>query len=83
MRVSDVTWLVNSYARTNWWDTGKATEVDWDACEEANYLAGKSIVEIKGKMWNKDKEGANFKWLGKVDYGIKSSELSVCFCDNC
>ena len=72
-RVSDGTWHVNANARTNCWGAGKAAEVDWDACEEANYLAGKSIVEIKEKMWNKDKEGAWCKCLGKVDYGIKSS----------
>ena len=36
-------------------------------------LAGKSIVELKEKMWNKDKEGAWCKYLGKVDYSIKSS----------
>ena len=41
---SDGTWLVNANARTNCWGAGKAAEVDWDACEEANYLAGKSIV---------------------------------------
>ena len=46
-RVSDGTWLVNTSARTNCWGVGKAAEVDWDACEEANYLAGKSIVELK------------------------------------
>ena len=73
MRVSDGTWLVNANARTNCWDAGKVTEVDWDACEKANYPSGKSIVELKEKMWNKDKEGAWCKCLGKVDYGIKSS----------
>ena len=70
---SSCTWLVNANARTNCWGAGKAAEVDWDACEEANYLAGKSIVELKEKMWNKDKEGAWCKCLGKVDYGIKIS----------
>ena len=72
-RVSDGTWLVNANARKNCWSVGKAAEVEWDACEEANYLAGKSIVEHKKKMWNKDKEGAWCKCLGKVDYGIKNS----------
>ena len=72
-RVSDGTWLVNANAWTNCWGAGKAAEVDWDACEKANYLAVKSIVELKEKMWNKDKEGAWCKCLGKVDYGIKSS----------
>ena len=72
-RVSDGTWLVNVNARKNCWGAGKAAEVDWDACEKANYLAGKSIVEPKGQMWNKDKEGPWCKCLGKVDCGIKSS----------
>ena len=72
-RVSDGTWIVNANAQTNCWGAGKAAEVDWDACEKANYPAGKSIVELKEKMWNKDKEGAWCKCLGKVDYGIKSS----------
>ena len=44
-RVSDGTWLVNANARTHYWGAGKAAEVDWDAREKANYLAGKSIVE--------------------------------------
>ena len=44
-RVSDGKWLFNANARTNCWGAGKAAEVDWDACEKANYLAGKSIVE--------------------------------------
>ena len=35
-RVSDGTWLVNANAQTNCWGAGKATEVDWDTCEEAN-----------------------------------------------
>ena len=47
MRVRDGTWLVNANSRTNYWGAVKASEVDWDACEEANYLAGKSIVELK------------------------------------
>ena len=72
-RVSDYTWIVNKNARTNCWGAGKAAEVDWDACEKSNYLAGKSIMEHKENMWNKDKEGACYKCLGKVDYGIKSS----------
>ena len=72
-RVSDGTWLVNANSPTNFWGSGKAAEVDWDACEKENYLAGKSIVELKEKMWNKDKEGAWCKCLGNVDYGIKSS----------
>ena len=46
-RVSDGTWIVNANAQTNCWGAGKAAEVDWDAYEEANYLAGKSIVELK------------------------------------
>ena len=46
-RVSDGTWIVNANAPTNCWGAGKAAEVDWDTCEEANYLAGKSIVELK------------------------------------
>ena len=46
-RVSDGTWLVNTNAWTNCSGAGKAAEVDWDACEEANYLAVKSIVELK------------------------------------
>ena len=73
IRVSDGTWIVDANARTNCWGAGKAAEVDLDACEEANNLAGKSIVELKEKMFNKDKEGAWCKCLGKVDYGIKSS----------
>ena len=73
LRVSDGTWLVNANDRTNCWGAGKAAEVDWDACEKANYLSGKYIVELKEKMWKKDKEGAWCKCLGKVDYGIKSS----------
>ena len=72
-RVSDGTWLVNTNAQTNCWGAGKAAEVNWDTCKKANYLAGKFIVELKEKMWNKDKEGAWCKCLGKVDYGIKSS----------
>ena len=72
-RVSDGTWFVNANARTNCWGAGKSAEVDWEACEKANCLAGKSIVELKEKMRNKDKEGAWFKCLEKVDYGIKSS----------
>ena len=72
-RVSDGTWLVNANAWTNCWGASKAVEVDWDACEEANYLVGKSIVELKEKMWNKDREGACCKCLGKVEYCIKSS----------
>ena len=71
--VCDGTYLVNTNSRTNCWGAVKAAEVDWDACEKANYLAGKSIVELKEKMWNKDNEGAWCKCLGKVDYGIKSS----------
>ena len=71
-RVSDGTWLVNANARTNCWGAGKAAEVDWDACEEANYLAGKSIVELTEKMWNKDKEAAWCKCLRKFEYDIKS-----------
>ena len=58
IRVRDGTWLVNTNDRKNCWGAGKAAEVDWDACEEANYRAGKSIVELKEKMWNKDKEGS-------------------------
>ena len=73
MRVSDGTWLVNTNARTNCWVVSKAVEVDWNACEEANYLAGKSIMELKEKIWNKDKERACRKFLVKFDYGIKSS----------
>ena len=73
IRVSDETWLVNANAQTNFLGAGKAAEVDWDACEEANYLAGKFIVELKEKMWKKDKEGAWCKCLGKFYYGIKSS----------
>ena len=72
-RFSDGTWLVNKNDRKKCWGAGKAAEVDWDACEEANYLAGKSIVELKETMWNKYKGGAWCKCLGKVDYGIKSS----------
>ena len=72
-RVSDGMWLVNANSGTNCWGAGKASEVDWGACEETNYLAVKSIVELKEKMWNKDKEGAWCKCLGKVEYGIKSS----------
>ena len=71
-RVSDGTWLVNKNAQTNCWGAGKAEEVHWDACEETNYLAVKSILELKEKMWNKDKEGAWCKFLGKVEYVIKS-----------
>ena len=71
-RVSDGTWLVNENARTKCWGVVKAAEVDWDACEEANYLAGKSIMKIKEKMRNKYKEGSWCKCLGKVDYVIKS-----------
>ena len=70
---SDGTWLVNTNARKNCWGVGKAAEVDLDVCEEVNYLSGKSIVELKETMWNKDKMGAWCKCLGKVDYGIKSS----------
>ena len=47
MRFSDGMWLVNANSWTNCWGAGKAAEVDWDACEEANYLAVKSIVELK------------------------------------
>ena len=72
-RVRDGTWLVNANARTNFWGAGKPAEVDWDTCEKANDLAGKSIVELKENMCNKDKEGAWCKCLGKVDYGIQSS----------
>ena len=71
MRVSDGTWLVRAHARTKRFCVGKAAEIDWDACEKANFPGGKSIVELKPKMWNKDKEGAWCKYLGKVDYGIK------------
>ena len=39
-RVSDGTWLVNANARTNCWGAGKVAEVDWGACEKANYLEG-------------------------------------------
>ena len=66
-RVNDGTCLVNENARTNFWGAGKVAEVDWDACEEANYLAGKSIVELKERMWNKDKGGDWYKCLGKVE----------------
>ena len=46
-RVSDGTWLVNTNTRKNCWGAGKVVEVDWDACEKSNYLAGKSIVELQ------------------------------------
>ena len=72
-RVSDVTCLFTRNAQTNCWGAGKAAEVDWDACEEANYLEGKSIVKLKENMWNKDKEGSWCKCIVKVDYGINSS----------
>ena len=72
-RVCDGMWLVNPNSRTNCQGAGKAAEVDWDACEEANYLAGNSIVELKEKMWNKDNQGAQCKALENIDYGIKNS----------
>ena len=71
LRVSDGTWIVNARARKECFKVGEAAEIDWDACEKANFPGGKSIVEFKPKMWNKDKEGAWCKHLGKVDYGIK------------
>ena len=72
-RVSDGTLLVNVNTQTNCWGASKAAEVDCEACEKANYLTGKPILELKKNMCNKDKEGAWCKCLGKVDYGIKSS----------
>ena len=72
-RVSNGTWLINANARTNCWGAGKAAEVELDACEKANYLAEKSILELKENMWNKEKEGDWCKYLGKVDNGIKGS----------
>ena len=71
LRVSDGTWLLNARARKKCFKVGEAAEIDWDVCEKANFPGGKSIVELKPKMWNKDKEGAWCKHLGKVDYGIK------------
>ena len=71
MRVSDGTWLVSANARKKCFKTGEAAEVLWDAVPEVNFLKGKSIVEFKPQLWNKDKLGAWCMDLGKIDYGIE------------
>ena len=41
-----------------------------DAVPEVNYPTGKSIAEFKPNLWNKDKFGAWYKDLGKIEYVI-------------
>ena len=70
-RVSDGTWLVGVNAQTNCFKASEAVEVLWDVVTEVNYPAGKSIIELKPNLWNKDKLGAWCKDLGNIDYGIE------------
>ena len=70
MRFSDGTWLVGANSRTNCFKTVEAVEVLWDAVPEVNYPSIKPISECKPNLWNKDRLGAWFKDLGKIDYGI-------------
>ena len=58
MRVSDGIWLVGANARTKCFKSGKVAKVLWDAVQEVNYPAGKSIAEFKTNLCNKDKLGA-------------------------
>ena len=70
MKVNDSTWLVSENARTKCFKAGEAAKVLWDAVPEVNFLAGKSIAELKPNLWNKDKLGACCKDIGKIDYEI-------------
>ena len=70
MRVSDGTWLVGVNAQTNCFKEGEADEMLCDPVREVSYPAGKSIAEFKPNLWNKDKLGAWYMDLGKIDYGI-------------
>ena len=78
-RFSDGTWLVNANARTNCWGAGKAAEVDWDACEKANYLAGKSIVELKENMWTRTRREPGASALERLTMASRALNLMCAF----
>lgn len=71
MRVSDGTWKLTARSKIRCHPVGQAAEVLFDAVPAIGYVACKEIVPLKTILWNKDKEGAWCKDLGKIDYGIE------------
>ena len=70
-RVSDSSWLFNERSRKRCHPGGEAAEILFGAVPSINYVVGKEIFELEPNLWNKDKVGAWYKYLGKIDYGIK------------
>jgi hypothetical protein len=71
IRVSDGTWKLTARSTIRCHPVGQAAEVLFDAVPTIGYAACKEIVPLKTILWNKDKEGAWCKDLGKIDYGIE------------
>ena len=71
MQVSDGTWKLTARSKIRCNPVGQATEVLFDAVPTIGYAACKEIVPLKTILWNKDKEGAWCKDLGKIDHGIE------------
>ena len=78
-RVSDGTFLFNANAQTNCWGAGKVAEVDWDACEKANYLAGKCIVELRKRCGTRTRREPGASSLERLTMASRALNLMCAF----
>ena len=70
--ICDGTWIIptKSGRGKKCYKEGEAADIYWDAVESAGFEAGRAIVELNPRKWNKEEVGGWRKDLGDINYGV-------------
>ena len=58
------------WQRQKCYKEGVAADIYCDAVESAGFEAGRAIVELNPRKWNKEEVGSWRKDLGDINYGV-------------
>ena len=70
--ISDGTWIIPTVSGRGkkCYKKGEAADIYWEAVETAGFLAGRAIVELNPRKWNKEVVGGWRKDLGDINYSV-------------
>ena len=70
--ICDGTWIIPTVSGRGkkCYKEGEAADIYWDTIESAGFLAGRAIVELNPRKWNKEVVGGWRKDLGDINYGV-------------
>ena len=70
--ISDGTWIIPTVSGRGkkCYKKGETADIYWEAVKSAGFLAGRAVVELNPRKWNKEVVGGWRKDLGDINYGV-------------